>query len=256
MIYRREVKPKPYLLKQFEKEIVAVIKAIKPYLPEEKLTICNCELFLSHLSKTCFLNRELAVDFLNRYMPIALDGLGLVRLAVGIIEVLPLYKKLSNNFKVFPSYDGTPSVQAHCKILHSFAYKAPEGKIRVAMIILVMTSHKAGQTVTYDVSYQKALKLMSDVRIERRKNKVQHPPNPTELTGIYCTVLFGNQNNCVDVPLSFMTSTDENKHNKALMFKRVNRKCDKALSCSVCSYGTDKCAIACRYKTKQQEESK
>lgn len=259
-IFRKELKKTRFSIKALQKKVAEVLTVLDKHLPNEpKLTVRNSQLFASYLSDACNMPLEAALSFLQSYLPLSLDTFGRVRLALAFISKLPLF--MDEEFKLLPLYDGTPSLDVHARIVHTTIYLGQQnatGKpaMRCHLFILLMTTHKAGLILEQDTSMSDAYRLMKLLHVYKRKDMKNNAPMVNELTGMYCTITFGNKHNKVDIPIEFKVSSEELKLNRALLNKRLERVCKRtgATRCALCPLGMDQCLLACRHKTKRIEK--
>lgn len=243
---------KPYSVQRAETEAVRVAKVIAGHLPKETtLTSDNCLAFVDYLARVCDISYERALTMLGHFMPLKLDGLGVLRLALAIIHYLPIFDK--DDIVREHRYDGVPKLWAHCKIMNTFPYTGKDS-VRVRVVYLLMTSVLAGEYRLEDVSFEGSLRILRHIGMGKPRY-CKEPLLPQELTGAYTYVLFGNKPNAACVPLVHEATSSEKKANKKLLRARLTVDCPRKPEggCAQCLIGKDQCGIACRMFTKDQK---
>lgn len=216
------------------------------------LTGDNCLSFVEYLARVCDISYERALAMLGHFMPLKLDGIGVLRLALAILHYLPVFEK--DDVVLEQRYDGVPKLWAHCKIINTFPYMG-QNKVRVRIVYLLMTSVLAGEYRLEDVSFDESVRILRHIGMGKPKY-CKEPLLPQELTGAYSYILFGNKPNAACVPLVHEVTSSEKKANKKLLRARLTVDCPKKPEggCSQCLIGRDQCGIACRMFTKEQKD--
>lgn len=213
------------------------------------LTDDNCQPFAEKVAEICGLSVVRIHAMLHNLMPLHLDNMGLFRMALAVIEYLPLFEK--DNLRIEGKYTGVPSLWVHCRMLSarpSLAARKPETQV----VALALTSILAGRILVFRMNFDTTIGVLKRCGVHKHEKGVGLPL-PQELTGTYHFIKFGTDDNALCMPVMFDWHSSESKANRELRMMRKLRNCPQPahITCVDCCAGRDVCPAACRAVTKR-----
>ena len=185
----------------------------------------------------------------SHLMPLRVDNMGIFRIALAIIEYLPLFA--NDNCQYDGAYTGSPPIWAHCRVL-SARVAGGGAHARVQLVILPMTSLLAGRLIKIYTPVKQAVDLVKKCGCRLRSSDI--PPAPQELTSTYHHFKIGASNGMLTI-YAAEWDRSEKEENKKLATMRKQRMCNQPehIRCIDCCAGRDKCPAACRATTRRRE---
>lgn len=237
-----------YSISTIEDKASSIAKKLIPLLPKDGVLDCfNSSALCSFIVEEYNVTPVLASDMLNSLQDIRGTPLGAFRIALAILEYLPLFNKEDTTLK--GSYKGSPPCWFHARIVTVMVKNTPKGCV-VTIKYLMYTSVLAGNYISMSYNLEGISRLFKSMCLvkPRYKGKIY----PQELFNMYLTLLIGETNSAVLVPTKYKVSSCEGKHNAMLAKARSNKSCGSTRRCAICPKGLDQCPMACRRVTKSE----